>query len=102
MALREYCMTVFFTGTSVAANSTKLYAQTFTPTANFTIDNIGLFLYKTGIVSLNVWIEGVDGSNHPNNTVIASGIIANESVETTLSLTPVSYTHLTLPTKRIV
>lgn len=71
-------------------NSSILYnganrwnAQTFTTTSTYTISRVRLKLYKTGSPgNITVHIQGVDGSDEPDNSDKASGSASTGSLTT--------------------
>ena len=68
---------------NLAYGATNFLAQMFTPAVNADCTSVRLFLYNGGIASggnVTIEIQGVDGSDHPDNTALATTTVAVDDV----------------------
>ena len=100
-AARPHALTalVFFAGTGSMATemcASRLLAPYYGSSTAVWANIIGLILAS---LSLGYWYGGRLADRRPSATLLATIVIAAAAL---IAAVPVSYTHLTLPTKRIV
>jgi len=76
-----------YTGSSVVVDIDNLTAQTFTPTSDFCVGSVSVYMKKLYDPSgdLEIAIQGVDGSNHPDGSDIYSETFSQADISTSFA-----------------
>ncbi|MDD4858898.1 MAG: C10 family peptidase [Dehalococcoidales bacterium] len=75
-----------YNGVLYTSSSTRFITQTFTPSDNHTITRIRVMCYRSGSPgTITIEIQGTNGSGLPDNSAIASGSLAGNSITTSVA-----------------